>query len=312
MHAPAAIPVLLILTALVGGCTTTTPYVTKSVEMSGSLLPHDRFEEIASVPDWRSAMLMQRAGMNVLMEHQADPRLCVNEAAKSLLNWCSNRWTQSITSALPRINNDLKEWRKAHPSTGDGYVQSALIQEYLNSTNTAVAEARSNFTFSAFQGSNVWDLVTEIGTHHRPVMTPFMLSPIPRHGRIAARLGLFLAYPIDRLVLWTSQCLGSDFSLIRELALHGEDDVYKYYLHAVVVTGIFQKRETDELFVVILDPWGGYTPAFSGRSRIVEVIRAEDFDIRWRRWKDLVPSKTIRAKWSRMASPGVMLVLREK
>lgn len=286
---------------------TSTPYVTSSLFTGGELLPASEYRELAAVSKWRDAVGQHLDGTANLMEHQTSKRACVDEVLKSLLSWCNTGWSQPVKALPPGSEESPNLWRDAYPSTRDGYVSGAVAVDYFNSLPS---NERGGYHVEELHAS--WDdLLRELKQNRRPVAVPYMLSPIPWAGRVSGRALLALFYPFDRVALWTTQALGDcSFSPYREWFLNGEDDIYECYPHAAIVIGLFQRESDGEEFVLLLEPWGGYRPSFSGRSNIVEAMERRDFEERWRDWSGLsIPAK-IEAKWMRMATPGTMLVLR--
>jgi len=290
---------------IVSGCSTSTPYATRHCFKDRRLFHPDDFIEVAAVPHWRDRMEKQRKEGNYVMVHQTSSRTCVDEVLRSLDSWCIKEWSAPL-EALPSGTGKVTDsWRDPYEQTRDGYVPKDVVLDYVNRvlaprwTNDFRIKSVTNDTWKSF--------CAELGKG-RPVIVPYMLSPIPWHGRVTGRLMLALTYPVDRLVYWVSLSGGPGWSIHRECFLSGEDDIHQHYLHGAIIVGLFKRKHDGKEFVLLLDPWGGDWLVFSKNSNIFEVLPREEFERRWRNWSAMQIPDKILAKWLRMAHPGTMLV----
>lgn len=286
-----------------------TPYVTSECLEDGRLLPAASYRELAAVPGWRQAVGRHLGGGARLIRPQEDTRSCVDEVLRALLAWSSDGWSGCLRPLPSPGGGPTHDWRDSYAATGDGYVPGEVVMEYVNGLPSELRGGRTLVSHEPATWAGLLELLEE---HRAPLLVPYMLSPIPRAGRVLGRAGLALFYPLDRLGLWISQALGGPgWSLSREWLLAGEDDIHEHYLHAGLVLGFFERVEDGAELVLLLDPWGGDWMVFSGASGGVEVLTRQEFEARWAHWSRLGIPSIIEAKWHRLASPGSALVLQE-
>jgi hypothetical protein len=242
------------------------------------------------------------------MRHQHNRRCCTDCVAQSLLAWCTSGWRDPVAPLAPGADVYADDWKRSFPEAEDGYSSWRLAMQYINSLPE---QHRGGWRLEEAPGADWEALVRELQQPPRPVIAPCLLSPVPRIGRVTARLVLALGRPLADLVHWAALAAGRNFHPYREWFLNGEDDVHEHYPHSLLIVGVFQRLRDGAELVLAAEPWGGDWTAFSQRSRVFEVLTRAEFETRWRDWGPLRIPPKIRAKWRRMMAPGSLFVLRK-
>ncbi|MEZ6132176.1 MAG: hypothetical protein R3C59_26245 [Planctomycetaceae bacterium] len=287
--------------------TTSTPYATRQCLLHGELLDNSEFLEIAAVPDWRDARRCHLSNPELVMRHQQGRRGCVDQVLESVLSWSTSRWTEPVACLPPGTATDRDLWRRSIPAAADGFVTADVFTQYFNSLTP---ELRGGYQLNCRYQQQWDDLEAVLRDLKAPVLVPFLLSPIPRIGRVVARMFLAATMPVNLAVYWTTMALGqAGYHWHREAFLAGDDDVNLFYPHLSIVVGLFRRRRDGQEFVLLLEPWGGDVLLLSGMSQIFEVLTREEFERRWCRWEQLKLSPKLRARLHRMILQGGLFTL---